>query len=72
MSAVAALPLAGVPGFWRRARHSPSFVLGAVLTLLVVVAAAMSLVWTPHSPYDVDMAAKLLPANATHWIGTDP
>jgi peptide/nickel transport system permease protein len=72
VSAVAALPLAAVPGFWRRALHSPSFVLGAVLTLLVVVAAAMSLVWAPHSPYDVDMAAKLLPASATNWLGTDP
>ena len=72
MSAVAALPLPAVPGFWRRARHSPSFLLGAVLTLLVVVAAAMSLVWTPHSPYDVDMAAKLLAASGSHWLGTDP
>jgi peptide/nickel transport system permease protein len=72
VSAIAALPLAVVPGFWRRALHSPSFVLGAVLSLLVVGAAALSLVWTPHSPYDVEMAAKLLPAGASHWLGTDP
>jgi peptide/nickel transport system permease protein len=72
VSVVAALPLAAVPGFWRRALHNPSFVLGAVLSLLVVGAAALSLVWTPHSPYDVDMAAKLLPAGAAHWLGTDP
>ena len=72
MSAIAALPLAAVPGFWRRALHSPSFVLGAVLSLLVAGAAALSLVWTPHSPYDVEMAAKLLPAGASHWLGTDP
>jgi peptide/nickel transport system permease protein len=69
---VVALPLAAAPGFWRRARRSPSFVVGAFLSLLVVLAAAMSLVWTPHSPYDVDMAAKLLPAGGTHWLGTDP
>jgi peptide/nickel transport system permease protein len=37
-----------------------------------VLGAAMSLVWTPHSPYDVDMESKLLPASATHWLGTDP
>jgi peptide/nickel transport system permease protein len=72
VSAIAALPLAAVPGFWRRALHSPSFVLGAVLSLLVAGAAALSLVWTPHSPYDVEMAAKLLPAGASHWLGTDP
>jgi peptide/nickel transport system permease protein len=71
VSAVAALPLAAVPGFWRRARHSPSFVVGVVLSLLVVVAAAASLAWTPHSPYDVEMGAKLLPASGMHWLGTD-
>ena len=49
-----------------------SFVIGAVLSLLLAAAAALSLVWTPHSPYDVDMAAKLLPPGGKHWLGTDP
>jgi peptide/nickel transport system permease protein len=43
-----------------------------VLTLLLALAAALSLVWTPHSPYDVDMNAKLLPPGGTYWLGTDP
>lgn len=60
------------PGFWRRALRHPSFVIGAVLTLLLAAAAALSLVWTPHSPYEVDMAAKLLPPGGKHWLGTDP
>ena len=74
MSAVpvaAAAPVAG-PGFWRRALHHRSFVIGAVLSLLLVLAASLSLVWTPHSPYDVDMEAKLLPPGSTYWLGTDP
>jgi peptide/nickel transport system permease protein len=72
MSAVATPPLLHTPGFWKRALGHPSFAFGVVLTLLLVVAAALSLVWTPHSPYEVEMAAKLLPPDATHWLGTDP
>ena len=71
MSVPAALPLAAVPAFWRRALRHRSFVLGAALSLLVVAAAALSLVWTPHSPYDIDMGAKLQSAGAAHWLGTD-
>jgi peptide/nickel transport system permease protein len=75
MSAVLQTPTpmgAAGPGFWRRARRSPSFMVGLVLTVLLVLAAALSFVWTPHNPYDVDMALKLRPADGTHWLGTDP
>jgi peptide/nickel transport system permease protein len=65
-------PAVKAPGFWRRALRHRSFVIGAILTLLLAGAAALSLVWTPHSPYDIDMAAKLQPPGATHWLGTDP
>jgi peptide/nickel transport system permease protein len=58
--------------FWKRALRHPSFAIGAVLSLLLVIAAALSLLWTPHSPYEVDMAAKLLPPGPGHWLGTDP
>jgi peptide/nickel transport system permease protein len=64
--------LAKAPGFWRRAWRNPSFVVGAVLSLALALAAALSLAWTPHSPYDVDMAAKLLPPGGSNWLGTDP
>ena len=60
-----------VPGFWRRALHHRSFAIGAVLTLLLLLAAAVSLVWTPWSPYEMDMANKLQPPSAAHWLGTD-
>lgn len=64
-------PLQG-PGFWKRARRSPSFMVGLVLSLLLVFAAGLSYLWTPHDPYNVDMALKLRAPDATHWLGTDP
>lgn len=58
-------------GFSRRALRHRSFVLGAVLSLLVLGAALLSLVWTPWSAYDIDVASKLQPPSAAHWLGTD-
>jgi peptide/nickel transport system permease protein len=75
MSAVLQTPTpigAAGPGFWKRARRSPSFMIGLVLTVLLVLAAALSFVWTPHNPYDVDMGLKLRAPGGTHWLGTDP
>jgi peptide/nickel transport system permease protein len=68
---VAVPPLLHGPGFWKRAFAHRSFAIGAVLTVLLVVAALVSFVWTPHSAYEIDMAAKLQPPNAQHWFGTD-
>ena len=59
------------PGFWQRARRHPGFVIGGVLSLLLLLAAALSYVWTPYSVYEVDMDAKLLPPGAQHWLGAD-
>ena len=58
--------------FMSRARAHRSFVIGAGLTLILILAAAVSLVWTPWSPYEIDMAAKLRQPDARHWLGTDP
>lgn len=55
-----------------RALAHRSFMVGALLTLLVLLAAAVSLVWTPGSPYEINLAAKLQPPNGQHWLGTDP
>ncbi len=55
----------------RRALRHPSFALGAALTLLMALAAGLSFVWTPGSPYDMDMGSVLLPPGAAHWLGTD-
>jgi peptide/nickel transport system permease protein len=59
------------PGFVRRALRHPSFVAGGALTLLVLGAAALSFVWTPWPPYEIDMASKLLQPSSAHWLGTD-
>jgi peptide/nickel transport system permease protein len=46
-------------------------VCGAGLTLLLVLLALVSLVWTPHSATAIDLAQKLRPPSAEHWLGTD-
>jgi peptide/nickel transport system permease protein len=58
-------------GFWRRALRHRSFVTGGALSLMVLGAALLSLVWTPWSAYEIDVAAKLRPPSAAHWLGTD-
>jgi peptide/nickel transport system permease protein len=68
---VATPPLLHGPRFWRRALGHPSFAIGAVLSLLLALAAAVSLLWTPHSAYEVVISAKLQGPSATHWLGTD-
>ena len=60
----AAAPVTGTPPFWRRALGHRSFVLGGALTLLLVLAAALSLVWTPWSPYEMNLPGKLATPNA--------
>ncbi|MFZ9375252.1 MAG: ABC transporter permease, partial [Burkholderiaceae bacterium] len=57
--------------FKRRALRHPSFAIGAALTLLLVVAAALSFVWTPHSPYEMNMSQRLQAPDGVHWLGTD-
>jgi peptide/nickel transport system permease protein len=56
----------------QRALRHPSFAIGLVLTALLVGVAAVSLVWTPYSPYEIDMALRLRAPDARHWLGTDP
>ncbi len=51
-------------------RH-PSFAVGALLCALLVATAALSLVWTPYPTAGIDIANKLAPPDAAHWLGTD-
>ena len=60
-----------LPGFWQRARHHRSFVIGGVLAALLLLAALVSYLWTPYSPYAMDMANKMQAPSASHWLGTD-
>ena len=51
-------------------RHG-SFVIGAALTLALVAAALVSLVWTPWPNLDPDLPNRLKPPSPEHWLGTD-
>ena len=55
-----------------RLRQQHNLLVGALLTLLLIGAACLSLVWTPWSAFEIDMAAKLQGPNRQHWLGTDP
>ena len=57
--------------FWARARRHPSFVLGGALVLLLVLCAALALVWTPWPVAEIDIPNKLARPSAAHWLGTD-
>jgi peptide/nickel transport system permease protein len=55
----------------KRALTHPSFAAGAVLVLLLAAAALLSLAWSPYPPAEIDIANKLAPPSAAHWLGTD-
>jgi len=58
-------------GFWSRACRHRSFMLGLVLTVLLLATAALSYLWTPWPPYDLNIRGKLQLPSAAHWLGTD-
>ena len=57
--------------FLVRARRHASFVVGGALVALLLLTAALSFVWTPHSAIELDIAHKLQGPGASHWLGTD-
>ena len=58
-------------GFAARALRHPSFVAGALLAGLFVLAALLSLAWTPYPIADIAVANRFAPPSAAHWLGTD-
>jgi peptide/nickel transport system permease protein len=48
-----------------------NLILGAFLSSLVVLAAALSFVWTPYDHAALNIPAKLQTPNFSHWFGTD-
>jgi len=54
-----------------RSPASPGLAIGGALTLALLLAAALSLLWTPLSPYVIDVPHKLQLPSARHWFGTD-
>ena len=62
---------AAFAGFVQRAIRHPSFLAGALLSALLVLAALVSLVWAPYPPAEIDIPNKLAAPGAAHWLGTD-
>ncbi len=54
----------------RRARRSVTLGVGLTLVGLVVLVAAVSFVWLPHSPSDTS-GGRLQGPSGAHWLGTD-
>ncbi|MBI1200446.1 MAG: ABC transporter permease subunit [Phenylobacterium sp.] len=52
-------------------RATPALVLGGTITGLFVLAALGSYVWTPYPTAVLDVAHRLQPPSAAHWLGTD-
>lgn len=51
-------------------RHG-SFAAGGALVALLMLGAAVSLLWTPADPAAIDVPNKLASPSAAHWLGTD-
>jgi peptide/nickel transport system permease protein len=58
-------------GFATRARGHAGFQAGAVLLLIFLATALLSLAWTPYAVDALQMRAKLQPASPAHLLGTD-
>jgi peptide/nickel transport system permease protein len=48
-----------------------SLVIGGLLAGVFALAALVSLLWTPYDVTALDVAARLQPPSAAHWLGTD-
>jgi peptide/nickel transport system permease protein len=59
------------PGFWRRARHSKTFVAGAIITGVIVLVAILAPWISPYSPDNQDLYNILSGFSRIHWLGTD-
>jgi peptide/nickel transport system permease protein len=56
---------------WSTALRSRSFMIGAAITAVFVLAALISFVWTPYGAAVQDIPNRLKPPSAAHWLGTD-
>lgn len=54
-----------------RALHHPGLWIGGMLTLLLLACALLSYIWLPWPATEMNLARKLSPPTAAHWLGTD-
>lgn len=52
-------------------RRHKSFMVGGLLSLVLVGMALLSLVWSPYPATEINIPAKLQSPSAAHWLGTD-
>ncbi len=52
-------------------RRHPVLTIGALLTCLMGLLCALSLIWTPYEPGAIDVVHKLMAPSLDHWFGTD-
>jgi peptide/nickel transport system permease protein len=63
--------LSRVASPWRRGLRSPAAVIGAMFLLLCVLVAVFAPWLAPKDPLQQDIAMRLRPPGAGHWLGTD-
>ena len=56
---------------WRNNLHHRSFVIGLILSFIMLFTGLLSLFWTPFPVELLDIPHKLESPSAKHWLGTD-
>ena len=56
---------------WLTFRRNPMAVLGLAIVSSLIVIALIAPYLSPHSPFEQDLARRLEPPSAGHWLGTD-
>ncbi len=56
---------------WLTFRRNPMAVMGLAIVLSLVAIALVAPWVSPHSPFEQDLARRLQPPSAAHWLGTD-
>jgi len=57
--------------FWQNSLRHRSFVIGIILSFIMLFTGVVSLFWTPYSVELLDIPHKLQGASTAHWLGTD-
>lgn len=52
-------------------RFAPNAIIGGLIIGILLLTAALSLVWTPYDPLALGFRVKLAPPGTEHWLGTD-
>ncbi len=56
---------------WQQSWQHRSFVIGIILSFIMLLTGVVSLFWTPYSVELLDIPQKLQGASTAHWLGTD-